>query len=56
MVRLQRQFNRRIDGKNYYKHVIVIPPKMVKANDLDPGDELIIRLKKKKENYSGGYR
>ncbi len=48
MAKLQKQVSRKVKGKQYSKYVVVIPEKKVKEAGLKEGQELEIKVEKKK--------
>jgi len=47
-MKLQKQLSRKVDGKEYPKYVLVIPPKIIKQLNWRTGDKLEIEIKENK--------
>ena len=46
-MKLQKQLSRKVQGKEYAKWVLVIPPKKIKEAGLKEGEDLDIEIKDK---------
>ncbi len=47
-MRLQKQLSRRVGAKKYAKWVVVIPPEDIEKAGLKEGDELEVKVEKRK--------
>ncbi len=45
-MKIQKQFVSKSNGKEYYKHVVILPEDAIKESDFKEGDELEVEVRK----------